>query len=124
MIIFAFLFVDLFDTLGTLMGVSSKAGLLDENGRLPHIKGALMADAMATTAGALLGTSTVTTTVESASGVSAGGRTGLTALTAGLIFLSALFLSPFFFGDPHLRHSASADFCRLLHALRCNHFGF
>lgn len=100
MIIFAFLFVDLFDTLGTLMGVSTKAGLLDENGRLPHIKGALLADAVATTAGALLGTSTVTTTVESASGVSAGGRTGLTALTAGLLFLSALFLSPFFLAIP------------------------
>lgn len=75
-ILFAFLFVDLFDTIGTLVGVSSKAGMLDENGKLPRIKGALLADAIATTAGAALGTSTATTFVESASGVTEGGRTG------------------------------------------------
>lgn len=93
-VIFAFLFVDLFDTLGTLIGVSTKAGFLDKDGRLPKIKGALFADALATTVGAVLGTSTVTTFVESASGVSDGGRTGLTALTAGILFLVALLFSP------------------------------
>lgn len=93
-VIFAFLFVDLFDTLGTLIGVSAKAGFLDKEGKLPRIKGALFADALATTVGAVLGTSTVTTFVESASGVSDGGRSGLTALTAGVLFLVALLFSP------------------------------
>lgn len=93
-VIFAFLFVDLFDTLGTLIGVSTKAGFLDKEGKLPRIKGALFADALATTIGAVLGTSTVTTFVESASGVSDGGRSGLTALTAGVLFLVALLFSP------------------------------
>lgn len=93
-VIFAFLFVDLFDTLGTLIGVSTKAGFLDKEGKLPKIKGALFADALATTVGAVLGTSTVTTFVESASGVSDGGRSGLTALTAGILFLVALLFSP------------------------------
>ena len=99
-IIFAFLFVDMFDTIGTLIGVSSKAGMLDENGKLPRIKGALMADAVATTAGAVLGTSTTTTFVESASGVSEGGRTGLTAVTTAVLFGLALFLSPIFLAIP------------------------
>ena len=81
-ILFAFLFVDLFDTIGTLVGVSAKADMLDEEGKLPHIKGALLADAVATTVGAILGTSTTTTFVESASGVSEGGRTGLTAVSS------------------------------------------
>ena len=99
-IVFAFLFVDIFDTLGTLIGVSSKAGMLDEEGRLPRIKGALLADAVGTTAGAVLGTSTVTTFVESASGVSEGGRTGLTSLTTGILFLFSLFLSPVFLAIP------------------------
>lgn len=93
-VVFAFLFVDLFDTLGTLIGVSTKAGFLDKEGKLPKIKGALFADALATTIGAVLGTSTVTTFVESASGVSDGGRSGLTALTAGVLFLVALLFSP------------------------------
>ena len=99
-VIFAFLFVDLFDTLGTLVGVSSKAGMLDENGKLPNIKGALLADAVATTAGAVLGTSTTTTFVESASGVSEGGRTGLTAVTTAILFGLSLFLSPIFLAIP------------------------
>ena len=93
-IVFAFLFVDLFDTLGTLIGVSSKAGFLDKDGKLPKIKGALFADAIGTTAGAVLGTSTVTTFVESASGVADGGRTGLTSFTAGILFLVALIFTP------------------------------
>ena len=99
-IIFAFLFVDMFDTLGTLIGVASKADMLDKNGKLPNIKGALMADAVATTAGAVLGTSTTTTFVESASGVSEGGRTGLTAMTTAALFALSLFLSPIFLAIP------------------------
>ena len=99
-ILFAFLFVDLFDTIGTLVGVSSKAGMLDENGKLPRIKGALLADAIATTAGAALGTSTATTFVESASGVTEGGRTGLTAIVAAILFGLSLFLSPIFLAIP------------------------
>jgi AGZA family xanthine/uracil permease-like MFS transporter len=99
-IVFAFLFVDIFDTLGTLIGVSSKADMLDENGRLPRIKGALLADAIATSVGAVLGTSTTTTFVESASGVTEGGRTGLTAFTTGILFLLALIFSPLFLTIP------------------------
>jgi AGZA family xanthine/uracil permease-like MFS transporter len=93
-IIFAFTFVDLFDTIGTLVGVSSKAGMLDEKGNLPRANKALLADSIATIAGATLGTSTTTTYVESASGVAVGGRTGLTAITTGVLFLLALFFSP------------------------------
>ncbi len=99
-VIFAFLFVDLFDTLGTLVGVSTKAGMLDENGKLPRIKGALMADSIATTAGAVFGTTTTTTYVESASGVAEGGRTGLTAFTTAVLFGLALLLSPIFLAIP------------------------
>lgn len=99
-IIFAFLFVDIFDTLGTLIGVASKADMLDKDGKLPRIKGALMADAVATTAGAVLGTSTTTTFVESASGVTEGGRTGLTAMTTAILFALALLLSPIFLAIP------------------------
>lgn len=99
-IIFAFLFVDIFDTLGTLIGVSSKANMLDKDGKLPRIKGALLADAIATSAGAVLGTSTTTTFVESASGVTEGGRTGLTAFTTGVLFLLALIFSPLFLTIP------------------------
>lgn len=95
-VIFSFLYVDLFDTLGTLIGVSTKAGMLDKDGKLPRVKQALFADAFATTAGAVLGVSTTTTFVESASGVSEGGRTGLTALTTGLLFLVAIFFAPVF----------------------------
>lgn len=93
-IIFAFTFVDLFDTVGTLVGVSSKAGLLDEAGRLPRANRALLADALGTVFGAAAGTSTVTTYVESAAGVAEGGRTGLTAVVTAVLFLVALFFSP------------------------------
>lgn len=99
-IVFAFLFVDIFDTLGTLIGVSSKANMLDKDGKLPRIKGALLADAIATSAGAVLGTSTTTTYVESASGVTEGGRTGLTAVVTGLLFLLAIVFSPLFLTIP------------------------
>ena len=99
-VMFAFLFVDLFDTLGTLIGVASKADMLDKDGKLPRIKGALMADAVATSVGAVFGTSTTTTYVESASGVTEGGRTGLTAITTGILFLLALIFSPLFLTIP------------------------
>ena len=101
-IMFAFLFVDMFDTIGTLIGVSSKANMLDKNGKLPRIKGALMADAVATCAGAVLGTSTTTTFVESASGVTEGGRTGLTAITTGVFFLLSLLFTPLFLMIPSI----------------------
>lgn len=99
-ITFSFLFVDLFDTLGTLIGVSTKAGMLDEDGRLPGIKPALLSDAIATSAGAVLGTSTTTTFVESSAGVAVGGRTGLTALTTGILFLLATLFAPLFTSIP------------------------
>lgn len=95
-VVFTFLFVDVFDTVGTLAGVAAKADMLDENGRLEKVSPALMADAIGTTVGAMLGTSTVTTYVESASGVAEGGRTGLTALSTGLMFGLALFFAPLF----------------------------
>ena len=99
-VIFAFLFVDLFDTLGTLIGVATKANMLDKEGRLPKIKPALLADAIGTSAGAVLGTSTVTTFVESASGVAAGGRTGLTAMVSGVLFLLSTLFAPLFTSIP------------------------
>lgn len=99
-VVFAFLFVDIFDTLGTLIGVASKANMLDKDGKLPRIKGALMADAIATTLGAVLGTSTTTTFVESAAGVSEGGRTGLAAVSTAALFFLSLFLSPIFMAIP------------------------
>ncbi|HZH92490.1 MAG TPA: NCS2 family permease [Tissierellaceae bacterium] len=95
-VVFTFLFVDIFDTVGTLAGVSSKAGMLDENGRLPRVGKALMADAVGTIVGACLGTSTVTTYVESAAGVAEGGRTGLTSLATAGMFAIALFFAPLF----------------------------
>ena len=95
-----FLFVDFFDTVGTLVGVSTKAGMLDEQGRVPRVGRALMSDALATTAGAALGVSTVTTFVESSTGVLAGGRTGITAITTGCLFLTAMFFSPIFIAIP------------------------
>lgn len=94
MCVLTFLYVDIFDTLGTLSGVATKAKLLDQNGNLPGIKGALLADAVATTAGAVMGTSTVTTFVESAAGVEEGGRTGLTAMTTAFLFLLSIFIYP------------------------------
>ncbi|MDD4428214.1 MAG: NCS2 family permease [Paludibacter sp.] len=99
-VVFTFLFVDIFDTLGTLVGVSTKAGMLDKDGKIPNAKKAFMADAIGTTTGAMLGTSTVTTYVESAAGVSEGGRTGMTALITALCFAAALFFSPVFLAIP------------------------
>lgn len=99
-IMFTFLMIDMFDTVGTLVGVSTKAGMLDKEGRVPRAKQALLADAIGTTVGAMLGTSTVTTYVESASGVSEGGRTGMTAFTTGILFLLALFFAPIFLMIP------------------------
>ena len=99
-VLFAFLFVDIFDTLGTLIGCASKADMLDEDGKLPEIKGALLADSIGTMVGACLGTSTITTFVESSSGIAEGGRSGLTAVVSGLFFLLALFFSPIFLAIP------------------------
>ena len=99
-VVFAFLFVDVFDTLGTLIGCASKADMLDKEGKLPGIKGALMADAIGTTVGAILGTSTITTFGESASGIAEGGKTGLTAITVAGFFLLSLFFSPLFLAIP------------------------
>ena len=99
-IVFTLLFVDLFDTIGTIIGVTTRAGMIDENGKIPHLKQAFMVDAIATTGGALMGTSTVTTFVESASGVEEGGRSGLTAFVCGLCFLSAMFFAPLFLSIP------------------------
>ena len=94
--IFTFLFVDMFDTVGTLAGIASKSNMLNSEGKLPRVERALLSDAVGTTAGALLGTSTVTTFVESSAGVAEGGRTGLTALTTGILFLLSTFLAPLF----------------------------
>lgn len=99
-VVFTFLFVDLFDTVGCLLGVASKGNMLDEEGKLPKVKQALFADAIATTIGALLGTSTVTSYVESAAGIGDGGRTGLTAVTTGFLFLLSLFFAPVFTAIP------------------------
>jgi len=95
-VFFTFLFVDIFDTIGTLVGVTTQAGLINKDGTIPKVKQALLADAVGTVAGACLGTSTVTSYVESASGVAEGGRTGLTALTTGVLFLLSLFFAPIF----------------------------
>ena len=99
-VVFTLLFIDMFDTIGTLVGVSTKAGMVDEKGRVKNIKEAFMADAIATTAGACLGTSTTTTYVESAAGVAVGGRSGLTAFTVGICFVVAMFFSPLFLSIP------------------------
>lgn len=99
-IVFSFLFVDMFDTIGTVIGVADKANLLDKDGKLPRVGRVLMADAVGTVAGSMLGTSTITSFVESSSGVAEGGKTGLTALTTGVLFLVALFLSPIFLAIP------------------------
>ena len=99
-VVFTFLFVDMFDTIGTLVGVTTKAGMMDKNGKIPHLKQAFMVDAIGTTAGAMLGTSTITTFVESASGVGEGGRSGLTSFVTAICFLLSLFFAPFFLSVP------------------------
>lgn len=99
-VVFSFMFVDIFDTLGTLIGVSGKANMLDKDGKLPRIKGALLADAVATCVGAVFGTTTTTTYVESASGVTVGGRTGLTAIVTAILFLLSVIFSPLFLAIP------------------------
>lgn len=113
-ICFAFLFVDLFDTAGTLIAVAGKADLLDEDGNLPKAKEALLSDAIGTVAGACLGTSTVTSYVESSAGVAAGGRTGLTAFTTAILFLVALLLSPIFLAIPSFATTPALVFVGLL----------
>lgn len=113
-IVFAFLFVDLFDTVGTVIGVAEKGDLLDKDGNLPKAGAALMADAIGTVAGACLGTSTVTSYVESSAGVAQGGRTGLTALTTGVLFVIALVLSPIFLAIPSFATTPALLFVGLL----------
>lgn len=113
-IVFAFLFVDLFDTVGTVIGVADKANLLDEDGNLPRVGATLLADAVGTVAGACLGTSTVSSYVESSAGTAAGGRTGLTALTTGVLFLLALVLSPIFLAIPGFATTPALMFVGLL----------
>ena len=113
-IVFAFLFVDLFDTAGTLIGVASKGGLLDKEGKLPRAKQALMSDAVGTVFGSMMGTSTVTSYVESSAGVAAGGRTGLTALTTGVLFVVSLLLSPIFLAIPSFATTPALVFVGLL----------
>jgi AGZA family xanthine/uracil permease-like MFS transporter len=99
-VVFTFFFIDMFDTVGTLVGVCTKAKMLDENGNIHRVKQAFMADSIATTFGAMLGTSTTTTYVESAAGVAQGGRSGLTALVVGCCFVIAMFFSPLFLSIP------------------------
>ena len=106
-VFFSFLFVDIFDTVGTLVGVTNRAGLIDKDGNIPRVKQALLSDAIGTVFGAMLGTSTVTSFVESTSGVAAGGRTGLTALTTGVFFLIALIFSPLFLLIPSAATAAA-----------------
>jgi AGZA family xanthine/uracil permease-like MFS transporter len=113
-IVFSFLFVDLFDTVGTVIGVADKGNLLDKDGNLPKVGAALMADAVGTVVGACLGTSTVTSYVESSAGVAQGGRTGLTALTTGVLFLLALILSPIFLAIPSFATTPALMFVGLL----------
>ncbi len=113
-IVFSFLFVDLYDTAGTLIGVASKADLLDKDGKLPRAGGALLADAIGTVVGACLGTSTVTSYVESSAGVSAGGRTGLTALTTAVLFLVAIIFFPIFAAIPGFATAPALVFVGLL----------
>ncbi len=113
-IMFTFLFTDIFDTVGTLIGVASKGNLLNEKGELPNAKGALLADAVGTVAGACLGTSTVTSYVESSAGVSAGGRTGLTALTTAVLFIISLVLAPIFTAIPSFATTPAMIFVGLL----------
>ena len=98
--LFSFLFVDIFDTIGTLVGVSTRAKMLDENNKLPRIKQALLADAIATSAGAVLGTSTTSTYIESSAGVEVGGRTGLSSFVTAIMFLLAIFFAPIFTAIP------------------------
>ena len=113
-IVFSFLFVDLFDTVGTLIGVANKGNLLDQDGKLPKAGGALMADAVGTVVGACLGTSTVTSYVESSAGVAAGGRTGLTALTTAVLFVAAIFFYPIFTAIPSFATAPALVFVGLL----------
>ena len=113
-VVFSFLFVDLFDTLGTHIGVSAKACLLDKDGRLPKIRPALLADAIATTAGAVLGTSTTTTFVESSAGVAEGGKTGLTSMTTAFLFLHSMFFAPVFTAIPSFATAPALIFVGVL----------
>ena len=106
-VVLTFLFIDMFDTIGTLIGVSNRAGMVDDNGNVKNLNQAFMADAIGTTVGAMLGTSTVTTYVESASGVNVGGRSGLTSFTAAICFMVALLFAPLFLAIPEQATAAA-----------------
>jgi len=123
-IVFSFLYVDIFDTVGTLIGVAEKAELLDEDGNLPNAKQALLSDAIGTCAGAVCGTSTVTSFVESAAGVSVGGRTGMTSFTAGLLFLISLIFAPFFLAIPSFATTPALVYVGFLMLLQIRHMNF
>ncbi len=124
LVVITFLFIDMFDTIGTLIGVMTSAGMVKEDGSIPHVNQALLADAIATTAGACVGTSTTTTYVESASGVSEGGQTGLTAATIALCFAIALFFSPLFLAIPSAATSPALIIVGLMMFMRVVHIDF
>ncbi len=123
-IVFSFLFMDLFDTVGTVVGVADKANLLDENGNLPKAGRVFMADAVGTTVGACLGTSTVSSFVESSTGVAAGGRTGLTAITTGALFLVSIVLSPLFLAIPSFATAPALIYVGMLMFSSCKKIEF
>ncbi|MGP3363029.1 solute carrier family 23 protein, partial [Escherichia coli] len=120
-VIFAFFFVDLFDTSGTLIGVGQRGGLLNDKGKLPRLKKALLADSGATVVGAALGTSSTTSYIESASGVAAGGRTGLTAVVVALLFLLSLFVAPFAGSIPAYAPAGALMYVAVLMASSLSH---
>ena len=119
-VVIAFLFVDMFDTLGTLIGCATRGGMLDREGKLPGIKGALLSDAVGTVAGSMMGTSTITTFVESSSGIMEGGRTGLTAIFGGLFFVIALFFSPIFLTIPSFATALASALASVMMGLVAN----
>ena len=123
-IVFSFLFMDLFDTVGTVVGVADKANLLDEKGNLPRVGRVFLADAIGTTVGACLGTSTVSSYVESSTGVAAGGRTGLTAITTGVLFLLSIFLSPVFLAVPGFATAPALVYVGMLMFSSCKKIEF
>ena len=123
-IVFSFLFMDLFDTVGTVVGVADKANLLDENGNLPKAGRVFMADAVGTTVGACLGTSTISSFVESSTGVAAGGRTGLTAVTTGALFLVSIVLSPLFLAIPSFATAPALMYVGMLMFSSCKKIEF
>lgn len=124
LVVITFLFIDMFDTIGTLIGVMGSAGMVQKDGKIPHVNEALLSDAVATTIGACVGASTTTTYVESASGVSEGGRTGLTSFTIAMLFLVSLFFSPLFLAIPSAATSPALIIVGLMMFMRVVHIDF